>query len=268
MVHAVLLCFPPSQKPSMMVTLPPGLASPPNYFKNTFPKQPHTILGHMDQIRQNTRSTSTNITTEQDLDPFFDIINPDPQEATHNIMTFIFEPTNQIFSDLTGRFPVKSSSGNQYIFLLYNYDSNTIHTRPLRSRKGSAIVEAFKSIYDMLVSRGLKPKLMKLDNEASFELQRMLTKNKVDFQLVPPHVHRRNAAERCIRTFKNHFITTIEATHPDFLLTEWDSLLPQSEMTLNMLRPSRFNPKMSGYTQVNGEFNFNRTPLLRRVPKQ
>ena len=50
---------------------------------------------------------------------------------------------------------------------------------------------------------------MKLDNEASHELQRMLKKNNIDFQLVPPSVHRRNAAERCIHTFKIHFITTI-----------------------------------------------------------
>ena len=117
-------------------------------------------------------------------------------------MVFIFEPTNDFF-------PVKSSSGNHYIFLLYNYDSNTIHVWPLCSRKGSATVETFKSVYGLLVSRGLKPTLMKLDNEASHELQRMLNKNNVDFQLVPLAVHCRNAAERCIRTLKKTFIITI-----------------------------------------------------------
>jgi hypothetical protein len=30
--------------------------------------------------------------------------------------------------------------------------------------------------------------------------------NYVDFQLVPPGIYWRNAAERAIRTFKNHFI--------------------------------------------------------------
>ena len=81
--------------------------------------------------------------------------------------------------------------------------------------KASTIVDAFKSIYDLLISCGLKPMLMKLDNKASHELQRILNKNNVDFQLLPPAVHLRNAAEHCVRTFKNHFITTIEATHLD-----------------------------------------------------
>ena len=31
----------------------------------------------------------------------------------------------------------------------------------------------------------------------------------VKYQLVPPHVHRRNAAEREIRTFKNNLITEL-----------------------------------------------------------
>ena len=33
-------------------------------------------------------------------------------------------------------------------------------------------------------------------------------------------------------------------------------------MTLNMLRSSRLNPKLSAYTQVFGEFNYSATPLL------
>ena len=166
-----------------------------------------------------------------------------------------------IYSDLTGRFLVKSARGNQYIFLLYDYDSNTIHVRPLRSRKGTAIVEAYDSIHTHLCARGLTPELQRLDNEASAALQRSMQTKNVNFQLVPPHNHRRNAAERCIRTFKNHFIAGICSTHPNFPLNQWDSLLPQAEITLNLLRPSRINPKLSGYSLLNGEFNYNRTPI-------
>jgi len=32
-------------------------------------------------------------------------------------------------------------------------------------------------------------------------------------------------------------------------------------ITLNLLRPSRINSKMSAYTQIHGAFDFNRTPL-------
>jgi hypothetical protein len=35
----------------------------------------------------------------------------------------------------------------------------------------------------------------------------------------------------------------------------------QAELTLNLLRSSRVNPKLSAYAYLNGNFNFNKTPL-------
>ena len=49
--------------------------------------------------------------------------------------------------------------------------------------------------------------------------------------------------------------------HPDFPLSLWDKLIPQAVMTLNFLRASRVNPKLSAFEQLNGVFDFNRTPL-------
>jgi hypothetical protein len=49
--------------------------------------------------------------------------------------------------------------------------------------------------------KGFKPKLQTLENEASAALKHFFTANDVEYQLVPPHCHRRNAAERAIRTF-------------------------------------------------------------------
>jgi hypothetical protein len=45
------------------------------------------------------------------------------------------------------------------------------------------------------------------------------------------------------------------------ILKLWDKLLPQATITLNLLRKSRINPRMSAYAQLNGDFDFNRTPL-------
>ena len=78
---------------------------------------------------------------------------------------------------------------------------------------------------------------------------------------MPPHVHRRNAAERAIRTFKNHFIAGLCSTDKGFPLTLWDKLLPQAELTLNLLRGSRVNPKLSAWAQLHGTYDFNRTPI-------
>jgi hypothetical protein len=41
----------------------------------------------------------------------------------------------------------------------------------------------------------------------------------------------------------------------------WDRLLAQSSITLNLLRPSRRNPKISTYNMLEGTFNYNRTPM-------
>jgi hypothetical protein len=41
----------------------------------------------------------------------------------------------------------------------------------------------------------------------------------------------------------------------------WDRLLPQAVMTLNMLRTSRLNPKLSAATHIFGQYDFNRAPM-------
>ena len=41
----------------------------------------------------------------------------------------------------------------------------------------------------------------------------------------------------------------------------WDKLIPQSVITLNLLRPSRRNPNISAYEALNGKFSYYATPL-------
>jgi hypothetical protein len=41
----------------------------------------------------------------------------------------------------------------------------------------------------------------------------------------------------------------------------WDRLLPQQVITLNMLRTSRINPKLSAATYIYGQYDFNRAPM-------
>jgi hypothetical protein len=41
----------------------------------------------------------------------------------------------------------------------------------------------------------------------------------------------------------------------------WDRLLPQAVITLNMLRTSRINPKLSAAKHIYGQYDFNRAPL-------
>lgn len=169
--------------------------------------------------------------------------------------------TGQIYTDQTGQFLVPSISGNKYLFILYDYDSNLIHAEPMTSRTQHQILAAYKKSMAMLKSRGFTPQLQRLDNEASKLLRDHMTSEGVDFQLTPAGLHRRNAAERAIQTFVNHFIAGLCSTDPNFPLNQWDKLLPHALLSLNLLRASRVNPKLSSYAQIHGAFDYNRTPL-------
>ena len=60
---------------------------------------------------------------------------------------------------------------------------------------------------------------------------------------------------------KNHFIAGLCTAHKNFPLNKWDSLLPQVVITLNLLRISRLNPKLSAHALLNGPYDFNATPM-------
>ena len=194
-----------------------------------------TAKGHLNQQRQRRRK------------PFYEETPPTPiTTRTHTIYAAILDrkqPTGNSFSDLTGRFPIQSNRGANYIFVLYDYDSNAIIVRPLRNHSAQEIQRVFTSVHAYLVARGLRPRLHTLDNEASTSLKDFLTAENVEYQLVPRHIHQRNSAERAIQTFKNHFVAELASTDPNFPLSNWCRLLPQAELTLNLLRPSRLKTR-------------------------
>ena len=131
----------------------------------------------------------------------------EPNLKTNDLCAIItpFTPKDTAYSDLTGRFPFRSSRGNEYLLVVYDYDSNAILVEPLKNRTASVITKAWEKIHTTFKNRGVAPNLYILDNEISGDFKDALKKNTVQFQLTPPHMHRRNAAERAIRTFKNHF---------------------------------------------------------------
>ena len=96
-----------------------------------------------------------------------------------------------------------------------------------------------------LTKRGHGVDLQILDNKcsAAYKLQ---TEEKwgAKIQLVPPDVHRRNIAERAIRTFKAHFLSILAGVSDAFPNLLWDCLLPQTELTLNLLRQSNIAPSI------------------------
>ena len=119
-------------------------------------------------------------------------------ECTNMVYAAFHEIRGAVHSDLTGRFPIPSSSGNHYILVVYCYDANAILMLPLQNRKAETILAAYKEIVRKLVAGGCRPKLQRMDNECSNLLKEYMQAENIDYQLVPPHDHRRNAAERAI----------------------------------------------------------------------
>jgi hypothetical protein len=86
------------------------------------------------------------------------------------------------------------------------------------------------------------------------------------FQLISPDMHRQNRAECTIRTFKDHLflanLAGIDSTFPPYL---WDLLLPQAELTLNLLCQAILNPRVSAWEFSKGPSTSTRLHLVRLV---
>ena len=108
---------------------------------------------------------------------------------------------------------------------------------------------------------GCNPDTFILDNEISKSLTNAFDRNKIRYQLVLQHNKRRNAAKRAIQTWRDHFLSGIASVDPTFSIAEWDRLVFQEVLTLNLLRNSRCNPKLSAWSYLFGNSNYNKTPL-------
>jgi hypothetical protein len=170
-----------------------------------------TVMGNMNQRRQNIRST---------LKPqIADVPTTDTNLGTKTHFVYaVLVDQGQLYTDFTGKFPVRSSKGNSYVMVCYVYDCNNVKVIPMKSRSASEWVKAYDHIHQELTAKGFKPKLQTLDNEASAALKHLFTVNDVEYQLVPPHCHRRNAAERAIQASKEHFVAGLSSVDPTFPL--------------------------------------------------
>ena len=86
-----------------------------------------------------------------------------------------------------------------------------------------------------------------MDNEVLEDLKKYFEILDIQLQQVPPHMHRINAVEGAVRTFKSHFIAALCIVEYLLPFYFWDHLLSQVTMTLNMLRQYRLNPELSAY---------------------
>ena len=131
----------------------------------------------MHRTRKNLRSTRI-------INPPTDILHPTqdmcpPKETNAACEMFCFAALadaneHTLYTDLAGKFPVRSFSGQQYIFVAYVYNANATLVRPMKNREAASFINAFKDIYSYLKQRNYTPKLHVLDNEVSKEIVRYI----------------------------------------------------------------------------------------------
>jgi hypothetical protein len=97
---------------------------------------PDTAMGHMNQRRQNIRSTSK-APAEKQQPP-----DKDLGAKTHLVYAVVVGQ-GQLYTDLTGKFPIRSSKGKSYVMVCYIYDCNYIKVIPMKLRSASEWVKAY-----------------------------------------------------------------------------------------------------------------------------
>jgi hypothetical protein len=110
---------------------------------------PDTALGHTNQRRQNIRSISkAPIGIQPTLDTYLGT-------KTHLIYAVVFDQ-GQLYTNLTGKFPVRFSKENFYVMVFYIYDCNYVKVIPMKSRSASEWTKAYDTIHQELTVKGFK----------------------------------------------------------------------------------------------------------------
>jgi len=219
-----------------------------------FPESDETQYGHLNQQRQGVRSTKPR-------EAFVEIdASAAAGKKEKDVYIKVFDMKHQVFSDQTGAFPVRSRGGHRYLMVMLEIDSNVILVEAMKSKKDAEMQRAYLALIGRLKRAGVEIKKHVLDNECSQAMKDLIEKT-CQYELVPPHCHRRNIAETSIKNFKQHFISVLSGLPPSFPLNLWHKLLPQTELTLNLLRQSNAYPTVSAHQALFGTFDYNRQPL-------
>ena len=121
-------------------------------------------MGHMKATRQGIRSTKKKedeadieVETVNETDEILDDeAELEPQRPhmeraiNHQVACGVIATSGlkgTISTDLLGRFPFTSNLLNNYIFVMYDFESNTIQAKPIKSRTKSELVRGFEMCY-------------------------------------------------------------------------------------------------------------------------
>jgi len=140
----------------------PGLTA--ELVSKYLPIEMPTILGYLHKQKQCIRSTTIWAAN----------VSLTPEPPIKELYTKIIPLANMVYIDQTGKFSIRSKSGNYYIIILYNYDTNTILGEVIPDRTTSTLQHSFITLFSKIKLKGYQPSIIWLDNKISHEHLKLL----------------------------------------------------------------------------------------------
>jgi hypothetical protein len=138
-----------------------------------------------------------------------------------------------------------------------------IHLEPLTTLRAAQTVAAMTRAVAFFRSRNVHLVRIRMDNQKSADLVQAAAELKLKLEYVTPFAHQPNRAERAIRTAKNHIIASrAGGFHPHSPTTYLDKCMEQIELTLNIIHPYEYDPRIFAFESDHGEtHDFNAHPI-------
>ena len=88
-----------------------------------------------------------------------------PETKVHGVHSKVIDLSALMCTNETCRFPVRSTSYNNFIMVICDYDANTMTREAMPDRKRTTLQKSFLVLHNKLRKKGNKPKMCRLDNE-------------------------------------------------------------------------------------------------------
>ena len=139
-----------------------------------------TVQDHLHKQRQNLQSTKSQLTSQpQELEEleYIHPMPPLPNKRTQQVVYSVINRQDLItaYKDLTGRFPIRSAAGSEYIMIGYHYDASCILGHPVTNQTAPVLTKAWEHLQSQFGRAGVASEVWVLDNEISKELTEAFT---------------------------------------------------------------------------------------------
>ena len=99
-----------------------------------------------------------------------------------------------------------------------------------------------------------------MDNETSRDVEELIESQNADVQYAAPGSHCL-PAKKAVQTYKACFKSMTASLPTKFLIEYWCRLCEQVDLSVDIVRVCRQNPRLSAWAVCEGDFHFDSTPI-------